>query len=372
MKIFHLSLVGILLAGAGLAQEPLPVPAPTLPAVTNAVPLPTQPGETRLAGNPPLAAVRIPATLIAREASETFFHRSPVDRVILGTHSRGTADCHGAVQCTLEEHSDGAVFVCHIRGQVDSQTCGVNGPATIASQSRTQYWATKRIVFESRQLVAQPAQVSGITVVNITGIGSTAPGIRGRLVRRIATRRADSSLPTAEAITQRLTLSELQQHIDHEFDQRLQSINAKLATRLAILDAFAQDNYELAVRSQAEFIEILLSENRPPATPQPSPKRIDEALAVVTSVPELPLSESVVLWLPLPELSAQLSDSPLLATLLPALPLWLNGPLAKLGESAEGKAPQLAIQRHGEWIGFEFDPQPSRESAGLGQIAKEP
>lgn len=323
--------------GFGLAQERLPVPAPAEPVVD----------ATDL--GPALAVLRIPAEVIAREASETFRHTSPVDRIVLGTHSRGTAVCVGTVDCVLEEHPGGAEFVCHISGTITSHTRGLNGPAVICSSAETQYAAVKRIVFDGRQLSSGPAVLSASTDVDITGIGSTSPGLRGRIVQRVASRRAADSLLEAEAITRQLTIGELQQHIDAEFSQRISSLNRKLATRLAILDAFTQGDYEISVRSQREFIEILLRSPTEPAAPA----------SVHALLPELPRSEGVVLWLPRPTLDLsdlaaldwQLSDA------LQLIPAWLASPLAQFQPLVgERSTRRIELLKHENWIGFEIGP----------------
>ncbi|MCA9181327.1 MAG: hypothetical protein KDA51_07730, partial [Planctomycetales bacterium] len=63
-----------------------------------------------------IACLRIPASLITEEASRSFRHTAPVDRVVLGTHARGTAECQGEVRCEMGQQPSAAELVCHISG----------------------------------------------------------------------------------------------------------------------------------------------------------------------------------------------------------------------------------------------------------------
>lgn len=360
----HLATICLLLfCVAASAQEPLPVPAP----------IEGKPPEEQLrleqginleqGANPVLACLRIPASLIAKEASQSFQHNSAVDRVVLGTHSRGTANCQGQVSCELREQAHAAEFVCHISGTVSSLTRGSNGPALINSTADTVYTAAKSILFDGRQLSSQPAVVSARTRVQITGIGSTLPGLRGRVVKRVAARRAADSLPEAEAITQRLTLDELQQQIDDEFARRLKSLNRQLALRLSILEAFSKSDYALSISSHAEYIQILFAG-----------RGVDSQ--TIAAIPSFPQGPKAVLWLPLPRSDAKLRDENQnmdrwgLEDAAKFLPLWLSVPLSPLKATVDARTPRVDLLRHAGWIGFEIDHEAANTKVDLAREAR--
>lgn len=357
LTILFLAVITAIAPGVS-AQETLPVPAPVQ---TNS---PNEDNSSRAPvvdrrPNPVLACLRIPAAIITEVASRDFVHTAPVDRVILGTHSRGTAVCSGHVTCHMRQQAHGAEVVCHIIGTVDSKTCGVNGPALIDSTASTSYRATKSIVFDGRKLVTQPAIVQANTHIQINGLGSSLPGLRGRAVRRVAERRAGDSLPEAEAITRNLTVAELQQQIDQEFAQRIASINRILEDRLPILSAFSESDYKLSISSQAEFIQLLFVRR----------DAISPDLQVPTT---LPLSSKVVLWIPLPgplsaNQSAQDSDqqSPsifdfqnseqwLLENSKSFLPLWLTTAVTNVKDKLNERTERFDLLLHEKWIGVQF------------------
>ncbi len=304
-----------------------------------------------------IACLRIPSSLVTAEAREGFQHTSSVDRMVLGTHARGVALCQGDVRAELRNHVGGVEVLCCISGVVTSSTYGVNGPATIASRSNSSFSATKRIFFDGRRLTSQPVNVDATTRVQIDGIGSTAPRLRGRLIRSVASRRAAASLPEAEAITRQLTVNELQQRIDTEFDSRLASLNRRLAKRLSIMDAVPLSEYELSISSNPEFIEIRLTHND-----NDFDERSNHACSDLNSgtpLPALPASENVVLWIQLPEMSLVGIDTIASWGWFRAsnylFPTWLSAPLSNTPTEVATGMPFGDVLRHENWIGFQFD-----------------
>lgn len=318
------------------AQESIPLPAPTTVGRLS----------TDESG-PVIGSLLIPAVLISREASEEIHYRTPVDRVILGTRSRGTAICTGQVVCRTGQLPHGVELHCQLSGQVRSATCGVNGPALIQSTAVTEFHGEKIIVFDGQQLTVSPVQLAGTTRITLNHIGSSAPRIRGRIVSRIATRQAIPSLPRAEAITHNLTLTELRQGIDAEFQQRLRSLNSKLRLWLSILDGVGNNEFVVNIHSHSEYIEVLLRKSGTAAT------------AASRAAPVLPVGERVVLWLPL--LAIDLGEvfdweTMDLRDMADAVPLWLATSLANRQQEPAGLASRLELIRHGDWIGFQFKP----------------
>lgn len=340
------------------AQEPLVVPSPVA-----SQPHPQDSSTVdkllEVNANPVLACLRIPAVLITEVASRDFTHTSAVDRVLLGTHSRGTAVCYGHVSCEMRDQSHAAEIVCLISGAVDSQTCGTNGPALISSTTTTSYTATKSIIFDGRKLITQPARIQARSRIQITGIDSSLPGIRGRVVRRVAERRAGESLAEAESLTRDLTVAQLQQHIDQEFARRIVSINRALEDRLPILEAFSKSDYKLSIRSQAEFIQLMFV-------------RRDADLQTLHVPATLPLTSKIVLWLPLPSPLAtsgniqgtehasqnsfqfQNSEQWLLDSSKSLLPIWLTTAVSNVKAKISQRTQRIDLLLHENWLGVQF------------------
>jgi hypothetical protein len=144
--------------------------------------------------------LKIPATWIAKSVNRDFDQLAPVHQVILGTTSNGRAHCKGIVTCIVEDNETAVSILCSVSGTVESKTRGTNGPAIIESTALTYYTATKRLVFDGKRFACNPTSLSSRTKVTITGVGSSLPRLRGRLVTRVATKRAHQSLSQVEAI----------------------------------------------------------------------------------------------------------------------------------------------------------------------------
>jgi len=284
--------------------------------------------------------IRIPASMIAKTLNRDFQNSEAVHREVLGTRSNGQANCHGSVTCTLEDNSEGAAFCCRIEGTVQSETCGTNGPAIIHSEAKTSYVAFKRIVFNGTNFISAPATITLATELRITGIDSSLPALRGRIVRRVATKRAQQSHAQAEAIATSMTREELSSRIDKEFDNRIKDLNHKLAPRLSLVEHFRTAGNEIFVRSFKDSVEIGLL--TPPLA------RSDVAIHRV------PIGESIELWIghgrAEPSKEIPLTQVPALISLIGQAPHWLIAYFSKNSQYSKLDDKTLKIKRHEDWL----------------------
>ncbi len=278
------------------------------------------------------ARVRIPKALIVEAIDRDYEHTAAVDRVVLGTRSRGTAVCRGTVTGELVENSHGVEILCRVNGTVHSRTCGTNGPAVIHSRATTAYSAVKPILFNGHYFTARPATLGITTRLDIDCIESILPGLRGKIVRRVASRRADESMAAAEAVTKMLTQQELQQRIDAEFDQRIAALNIKLANRLSVLDRFVAAGKPLQIGSFEDCIEIRLGGG--------------EARSISDEVGKQAI-DTVELWLYLPQSDFSV---PSLDALTPYLPTWLNAYLGAYSKPKTVSSRKLEFENRSQWI----------------------
>lgn len=157
--------------------------------------------------------------------------KNPIDMMVLGTRAVGQGETTAQVFPDFRRSGSGAAFDLVFRGSVRAHTVGRRDPAVI----HTQTWCD----FELRapiRLHRDTGFVSGEvhSRVDITHqcrtISSTVPGLRGRLVRRIAARRVESQ----EALLQQITRDETRQRLETAFrdkvDQRLARWNRWFTT----------------------------------------------------------------------------------------------------------------------------------------------
>jgi hypothetical protein len=157
--------------------------------------------------------------------------RSPVTRVVLGTHARGTAHTLGRADVDTKPDSDDAAFSVQIFGTTAARTVGRNGPAIIYSYSVTRWTASKIVRFDGDEFTSTPATITSDTQICPMGANSILPGLRGRIVSRIASRRAVEYNSEAECITNRDTERRVLADVDRVIDGKIAKLNNRLESR---------------------------------------------------------------------------------------------------------------------------------------------
>ena len=171
------------------------------------------------------------APIVDRDVDET----RPVRDVILGTSVSGQTRTTGKPTVALLDDNQCASFVLTLKGVTVSRTVGYNGPAVIRSRSETYFTATKRVVFEAgKGFVAEPAKINARTRIITEGIGSTRPGLRGRIVQRRAAPQVAASRPTAEEIVRQKAMRRVSATFDHLLEGKLARLNRAMDVREAL------------------------------------------------------------------------------------------------------------------------------------------
>lgn len=306
----------------------------------------THSASSSLPQSPIIACLRIPSEFLTNEVGQAYQYSAPVDRVLLGTHSRGTAECLSTIRFELRDSDDDAPFECSIEGTISSTTRGTNGPAIIHAIATTQFTASKSVRFDGRKFVAQPAGVKTSTTIRVTGIDTHAQGLRGTIVRSVANRRAIESRAQAEAITNGWVTDELRRHIDQEFEKRLVSVNRRIETHFSLLKTLSNTDYTLAVRSRQQCIEISLVTS--------DPGQIHSH--ALEALPQFPLEPTFELWMPMfAEHWESASDRELVGWKLWTMVHWLNRApsapwtWAKLTQVAP--PPRFTVVEQSSWLG---------------------
>jgi hypothetical protein len=211
------------------------------------------------ANDRPVFVVRIsPQTLLERIEREVDV-TTAVQHVVLGTRAAGECRTCGKLAIELVPREGCADFVLVLKGSCKSRTTGHNGPAVIHSRSTSEFVAKKRIVYDvERGFRAGPAVVRAATDLEITGIDSTWPGIRGRFVRAIASRRASETHALAEQITDRDTEEHVARDFDEHVDRQIARLNASQSLRQSVAQAadVAQADVDWSIRTTDEYIEV--------------------------------------------------------------------------------------------------------------------
>jgi hypothetical protein len=172
--------------------------------------------------------VRLSENVLQDAERATLRERSDVRMIVLGVPVRGTADTTGVVSADFAHHRAGAAFDLTLRGTAVSRTVGRKGPATVCSVVRCDFVAHKPVLFDLRRgFTAGPVTVDAQTHVVSQNVQSRLPGIRGRIVKRVAWNRIQRDRTLLDAIAE----SVARQRIEASFEQVAAARLAKLNTR---------------------------------------------------------------------------------------------------------------------------------------------
>ena len=170
--------------------------------------------------------VRISSQLLLDHLDQQVDTTSLVHEIVLGTQADGQCRTCGELTLELVPNENRVDFVLVLSGTCKARTIGHNGPAVIHSTSISKFTAKKRVIYDvKRGFRAGPTVVSATTVLQIDGIGSTLPGLRGRIVGGVARRRASETHGLAEAIANRLTRNHISQQFDRHVENQLTKLN---------------------------------------------------------------------------------------------------------------------------------------------------
>ncbi|HET6881328.1 MAG TPA: hypothetical protein VFI31_14295, partial [Pirellulales bacterium] len=202
----------------------------------------------------------------------------PVRDVILGTSIYGTGRTTGWVRTRLVPDVNRALFETTITATNRTQTVGYNGPARIASNSTTDLSGTKRFYFDPTGIYAWQAASCGKTHSQIGGIWSNKHGLRDRLVRRVAGRRAGQQKGAAEQVAARHAEQQLNARLDAEANAQLGRAHVNFLTQVRYpLLRLGQWPRQVGMASTADRLQIvalydttsrLASLSAPPKAPE--------------------------------------------------------------------------------------------------------
>jgi hypothetical protein len=157
--------------------------------------------------------------------------RALVTRVVLGTHARGTAHTKGRADVDTKPDKNDAAFYVRISGSTTSRTVGHNRSAIIYSHTVTAWTAQKIVRFDGEEFVTAPATITSETNITPLGADSSLPGLRGRLITRIATRRAIELNCTAERLSGIQTEAQVLADVNRIVDRRIMKLNERIESR---------------------------------------------------------------------------------------------------------------------------------------------
>lgn len=151
---------------------------------------------------------------------------SPVDVCVVGTRSRGTAQVRGRLTIDFLPSHRHASLRLIFSGTSVSRTVAREGPAVIHATTTSRFTAWTDVRFDEVQGFTAGATRVDVQIVNQQRqIASTAPRLRGRIVRRAARRRIDEQRGCIRQTTIKTTQDRLRQSMARRVAERIAAWN---------------------------------------------------------------------------------------------------------------------------------------------------
>lgn len=171
------------------------------------------------------------AALLDELSRQTVDEELAVRDTILGVPVEGRARVTGSTRLRLSPDAERAVFEVIFHGTAKSATTGRTPPVSIRSEAQTRFTLTKRFSLDDTGLKAQPASCRAETHSVVTSVDADWHGLRGWFVRRLASRRVESSHEEADEIAARHAERDLGRSFDRRCAALIEQANAMLASR---------------------------------------------------------------------------------------------------------------------------------------------
>jgi hypothetical protein len=279
----------------------------------------------------PLPA-QLPADLIHMRVSRAFLENfverdvnrnQPIRDNILGTSISGQAQTRGTTQLILHPREDQAIAEVVLRGTIQSQTIGYNGPVRLHCTSQTPFESHKFIFFGPNGIHTSESQSTARLRSTTHHVVSTLPGLRGRIATRIGWRRVGEMKSQGDAIASRHTEQRLNQQFNQSVERSIALARQVFRGKIDQLPSGAKLPPQICYRSTPEYLEMVLrSQDAAAVAVVPEPRfdgSADIAIRVHRSVVRNALTDPTV----------RKAIRPLLAGLLP------------LQAASEAKSPEV-------------------------------
>ncbi len=232
----------------------------------------------------PNLVFRASRELVAAGVDRAVEENAPIVDCILGTHIYGNGTTRGKVVLELVPNQRQGVFEAQFVGINDSRTVGYNRSAIIFARGRTQLWGTRQVLLTDSGLRALDVEADASTRTTITGIDSSRRGLMGRLVRRVASRKAARQKPEAEAIASEHAAERFRGRFTSQMDQPLargqESFQTRFRSPLVRWDLFPE---RLAFGTTREYLAGSVAQESAEwlAAPQQAPEVSGDRLLAV-------------------------------------------------------------------------------------------
>jgi len=226
----------------------------------------TAPAFPLLAGDPDrlpaeVVRVRISRDLVAEQFERAISRNDLVVDTILDTPVQGTALTVGVTRVTLHPSTRGALVIVSFAGTVTAQTQGYNGPVVIDSDAVTRFEARKELLVTPYGVQISPSICVAETTSTSRGLQVRKPGVRGRIIERVARRKIEESRAEANAIVAEHAAARINQVFDLEVAKEIAPLDLALRGD-ELKRALGSDEHTIYLTSSPTSIDLVVTRNQ--------------------------------------------------------------------------------------------------------------
>ena len=184
--------------------------------------------------------LRISKEFIRQHAPAPIEQSAPVRRCLLGAEVRGSSHTSGRPSITIDEpseqHKNEPVFTLHFVGTTTTHTVATKGVVVTHNTGHGSFDVHREIRFDGVEFSDGPETAECVYTSSL-GKLCVPPGVRGRIVRKLALPQIASTKPSADAIALREMKAALLKAFDAPSNRLVQDLNTNVPWKqtLAIL-----------------------------------------------------------------------------------------------------------------------------------------
>jgi hypothetical protein len=152
--------------------------------------------------------------------------------ILVGVPVHGQSQTQGEIRADLVPDGEHASFDLCFTGSIQMAAVGHTRGVQIASDATTEFKAVKRMILDSASLRWQPAECHARSSLTIQRITNTGPRIMGRIVQRVAYRRAISTMSQAEKECSEHVEQAVREYVDQHLESIAEVVNVALRSHI--------------------------------------------------------------------------------------------------------------------------------------------
>ena len=171
--------------------------------------------------------LRISKEFVRQHAAPAVEHVAPVDKCLFGSRVTGTAFTRGQPLLTMAADHSKSEFTLHFTGTTTTRTVAVKHPVKAYNIGAAVFDVHRQISFDGMQFIEGPESIEASYSSKLNGL-STPPGLRGRIVRRLALPKIEALKPRADAVALADTKANVLEAFGKHTDELVSDLNARL------------------------------------------------------------------------------------------------------------------------------------------------